>query len=151
MRAMLFVLSLLIAAVPAFTARAEEPETLLGVWSTRDDRAHIRLHRCEDERLVCGTIIWTKSGKDDRLGATILSGFAFEDGRLRGGRILDPRNGSSYRGRLELIAEDRLKVEGCVLIFCGDQQWVRVFEHTSSALALVTEDAPSEDHPAIQP
>lgn len=121
-----FFAGLIFVLLGISSVHAEEERTLFGVWATRGDGAHVLIHRCEDGKLVCGSIVWTASGKPDRIGAAILTGFAFEDGRLRGGRIIDPRSGSRYRARLEMIDEGLLKVEGCVLIFCGDQEWTRV-------------------------
>lgn len=117
-------LALLAAALPA---RAEpEAGKLFGVWETEGGESRVLIQPCAGEEGVCGSLIWTASGRGKHLGKTILSDFRFEDGRWEGGRIHDPRDDSSWRAKLDLRDENSLKVRGCWLIFCGGQTWNRI-------------------------
>ncbi|GER00013.1 hypothetical protein JCM17845_06360 [Iodidimonas gelatinilytica] len=104
-----------------------DPVKIMGVWKTKGGKSHVLIHPCVDETRLCGSLVWTDSGK--RLGETILRDFAFDGARLDGGRIRDPRSGKEYRAELELISSDQLRVKGCWLIFCGDQSWSRASSH----------------------
>jgi uncharacterized protein (DUF2147 family) len=44
-------------------------------------------------------------------------------GIYRDGLIYDPRSGKSYKGKLSLIDEFTLKVEGCIAFLCQGVQW----------------------------
>jgi len=44
-------------------------------------------------------------------------------GIYRDGLIYDPRSGKSYKGKLSLIDEFTLKVEGCIAFLCQGIQW----------------------------
>jgi len=109
----------------AGAAHAESPrDAFFGVWETENAKSRVQIHECDDDRL-CGSLVWTDSGKTDKLGRRILEGFVYERGRWNGGRIIDPRDGSSYKAKLKLDGRDMLSVKGCWFIFCGDQTWER--------------------------
>lgn len=121
--------SLLAGILGAFasTARAEPAvDDVLGVWQTENGKSRIHIHECDGEGRICGTLIWSRNGSGKRLGSRILADFVFEDGRWTDGRIVDPRDGSAYRAKLELESEDTLRVRGCWFIFCGGQDWTRI-------------------------
>jgi hypothetical protein len=42
------------------------------------------------------------------------------------GQIYNSENGKTYTGNISLSSPDVLRVEGCLLIFCGGQDWARV-------------------------
>lgn len=48
-------------------------------------------------------------------------GLSWEDGKIH-----DPRAGRSDKSKLRLLDENRLKVRGCLWIFCGSQVWTRI-------------------------
>lgn len=119
-------LAMLAAALLLSLPLRAEPaaEDILGVWLTEGGASRIHVHVCaEDSQELCGSIVWTRDGH--AVGKRILSGFAFDGEIWQGGRIADPRDGSSYRSRLSLLDADALEVKGCWLLFCGGQTWRR--------------------------
>lgn len=101
-------------------------ESLFGLWETAGGESRVLIHPCPDDEGVCGSLVWTASGRGKHLGKTILSDFRYENGRWEGGRIHDPRDDSAWRAKLDLRDEDRLKVRGCWFVFCGGQTWSRI-------------------------
>lgn len=123
-----FVIAALLAGVPA--------PGLAGDWVTADRSAIVRIGRCG--ATLCGRVVRvlaagaprTDIHNPDRAlrsrplaGLAVLSGF-----RLDGsgdGRAYDPKSGRSYRARLRLDPQGRLRVTGCVAIICRSQTWTR--------------------------
>jgi uncharacterized protein (DUF2147 family) len=42
------------------------------------------------------------------------------------GRIYNADNGKTYASNVSLTSSKALKVEGCVLVFCGSETWTRL-------------------------
>jgi uncharacterized protein (DUF2147 family) len=122
-----------------------QPASPVGDWVTAGGDAMARIEPCGSR--LCGTLVWLKDAFDkvtgrpyvdeknpDRalrarpvLGLQILRGF-MPAGRNRwaGGRIYSPDSGKTYVSKLRLESDNRLKVEGCLVVFCGGQTWTRV-------------------------
>ena len=123
-----------------------------GNWLVKDQTAIIRIAPCADA--LCGTIAWTSQPgldennpdptKRDRpiVGTQILlgmkpvggggtggtggaSGTGGTGGNRWDGEIYNPENGKTYSGHIILLSPDLLRVEGCLLIFCGGENWTR--------------------------
>jgi uncharacterized protein (DUF2147 family) len=118
-----------------------------GNWLVKDQTAIIRIAPCADA--LCGTIAWTSQpgldennpdpSKRDRpiVGTQILLGMkpAGGTGGTGGasgtgsnrwdGEIYNPENGKTYSGHIILLSPDQLRIEGCLLIFCGGENWTR--------------------------
>ncbi len=112
-----------------------------GTWQSADGYARVQIERCGGS--VCGAIAWMQvpnhpdgTPKRDEhndnpslrertlLGLPLMWGFrAAEDGRWADGRIYNPKNGNTYRAYLEATKLGRLKVSGCLFIFCGSETW----------------------------
>ncbi len=119
----LLLLSVLVLAIPA---RAEPgPNSIVGVWESDSGKSRIEIQACPAREGYCGRIVWTRSGNPAFLGAPVLEGLVYRKGRWVKGAIRDPRNGATYRARAELETPDRLKVKGCLLIFCDSRIWTR--------------------------
>lgn len=58
-------------------------------------------------------------------GMTILWDLARDGEGWKGGNILDPSNGKTYKSKLQLIDDDKLGVSGCVAFICREQVWIR--------------------------
>ena len=125
-------------------ARAADPT---GNWLVKDQTAVIRIAPCADA--FCGTIAWTSQPgldennpdptKRDRpiVGTQILlgmkpaggtggaSGTGGTGGNRWDGEIYNPENGKTYSGHIILLSPDLLRIEGCLLIFCGGENWTR--------------------------
>ena len=118
-----------------------------GNWLVKDQTAVIRIAPCADA--LCGTIAWTSQPgldennpdprKRDRpiVGTQILlgmkpaggtggaSGTGGAGGNRWDGEIYNPENGKTYSGHIILLSPDLLRIEGCLLIFCGGENWTR--------------------------
>ena len=122
-----------------------------GNWLVKDQTAIIRIAPCADA--LCGTIAWTSQpGLDENnpdpskrnrpiVGTQILLGMKPAGGGTGGtggasgtggaggnrwdGEIYNPENGKTYSGHVILLSPDLLRIEGCLLIFCGGENWTR--------------------------
>ncbi len=131
-----------IGALGLPAAALAAPASAVGVWRTPLDQGLVEILPCGAQ--LCGRILGsTKISADPRLpdsqnhdprlktrplkGLMLLSGFHGGPTRWDGGRIYNPEDGNLYESHMRLLAPDRLKVEGCVLmILCKAQVWVRV-------------------------
>lgn len=129
------VIALAAAFVAATPASAANPVT--GRWLTAEKDAVILIAPCGSQ--MCGTIdrfiVPPPQGLDQRdvnnrdpgkrsrklLGMAILTGFT-PDGSVWNGTIYDPKSGKTYRSVLERDG-GKLKVKGCISIFCQTQTW----------------------------
>jgi len=106
-----------------------------GNWLVKDQTAVIRIAPCADA--LCGTIAWPSQpgldennpdpGKRDRpiVGTQIIVGMKPAGGNRWDGEIYNPENGKTYSGHIILLSPDVLRIEGCLLIFCGGENWTR--------------------------
>jgi uncharacterized protein (DUF2147 family) len=127
----------LLWAVPAAAA-----STPAGDWLVADGTAVIRVAPC-GEGAFCGKIAWTPGeGVDDHnpdaskrgqniIGTTILIDMKAAGNNRWNGEIYNPEDGKTYSGSIVVVGPDILRVEGCLLVFCGGENWTR----TSGAAA----------------
>jgi uncharacterized protein (DUF2147 family) len=134
--------------VSAVTARAAEPT---GVWLTADQSARIRVEKCADG--YWGSIDWEKQpGTDTKnpdpskrgrplLGTPILISMKPSEQNKWDGKVYNPKEGSYYNVSIILEDANRLKLQGCMLIFCGGETWTRVADQqrTTTGAAGATE------------
>ena len=126
----------------AGTALADQNEPI-GIWLTQAGDAKIQIARCGST--ICGTIVWLKApldsatGKlqtDDKnpdpakaqrpiIGLNLFLGMKSE-GSKWSGRIYNADDGKTYASNLSLVSPKALKVEGCVLMFCGSETWTKL-------------------------
>jgi len=132
---------LLIATFFSFAAFSSENHPLKDTYWLAEDSI-ISIREC-DARL-CGVMehIFTAEGEDPLgildtnnpeedlrtrplIGIRLLDSFnPFpKKGIYKDGLIYDPRSGKSYKGKLSLIDEFTLKVEGCIAFLCQGVQW----------------------------
>lgn len=118
----------------------------LGVWATKNDRAHVRITRCGTS--LCGAIVWLKRPlrngrpKIDRhnpnprlrarplVGLRILTGFkaaARSRDRWVDGSIYDPGSGKTYHSTIRLEPGGMLGVRGYIgwSVFGRTETWTR--------------------------
>mgnify|MGYP005996051427 CR=1 FL=1 len=122
-------------AIPAVAA-----DSIAGTWYTDGKRAVVKIGKCGDT--VCGKIsrfiekpkdgVTTDINNPDPelrkrplLGLAVLSGFTL-DGDIWRGEIYNPETGKSYRSVVERTGKDKLKVQGCISLFCRTQRWTLV-------------------------
>jgi len=132
---------LLIVAFYSFAAFSSEDHPLKDTYWLAEDSI-ISIREC-DVRL-CGVMehIFAEEGEDPLgildtnnpeedlrtrplIGIRLLDSFnPFpKKGIYKDGLIYDPRSGKSYKGKLSLIDEFTLKVEGCIAFLCQGVQW----------------------------
>jgi uncharacterized protein (DUF2147 family) len=60
------------------------------------------------------------------IGIDLLHGFSRQldsSNSVKGGRIYNPRDGRSYKAKLQLHDDGNLTVQGCFLFFCDGETW----------------------------
>jgi uncharacterized protein (DUF2147 family) len=130
------------------TAQAADPS---GVWLTADQSAKIRVEHCPDG--YWGSIDWEKvPGTDAKnpdpskrgrplLGTPILIGMKPSAANKWDGKVYNPKEGSYYDISIILEDANRLKLQGCMLFFCGGETWTRAADQqrTTTGAAGATE------------
>jgi uncharacterized protein (DUF2147 family) len=142
MRSRLYSLSAFVCLIIANAALADQNEPT-GMWLTQAGDAKVWIARCGSS--ICGTIVWLKqpidnaTGKpqiDDKnpdptkarrpiIGLNLFLGMKSE-GTKWSGRIYNADNGQTYASNVSLVSPKALKVEGCVLMFCGSETWTKL-------------------------
>ena len=112
-----------------------------GYWLTSDSIVEIK----DCGKNLCATIehIFVSQGVDPEsildsensntehrsrplIGINLLEGISsqFDSGKsVKGGRIYNPRDGKSYKAKLQLHDNGDLTVQGCVLFLCDGETW----------------------------
>lgn len=123
----------LLAFLPLAAAFAAEPK---GEWLVAEKTARIRIADCAGA--LWGFVAWEADpGLDAKnpdpakrtrptLGMPILLGMKTDGPDRWNGRIYNSENGKFYSGGITMLAEDSLRVRGCILGFlCGGENWTR--------------------------
>ncbi len=129
------------------------PQAAEGVWVMDDDSARIKIAPCASQPArLCGTIVSikprppsekakaraqaqpkakTKDGRppptaESMIGTTIMVGFKPNGpGKWNGGRFEFPGSDMKVNATLAINKDGTLRVQGCVLVMCGGQNWKR--------------------------
>ncbi len=142
-----FPRSFLIAAASAgvvFSAALAVPsDDIKGTWLSADGGAKVKINSCGDG--ICGNIVWlrepvdksTGKPKTDKhnpneaqrsrpmLGLQVMSGMKPESDKRWTGTIYNADDGKTYRSKVTLLSANKVKVEGCVLVFCQGETWTK--------------------------
>jgi len=129
-------LCILLVSVTVFAANADD---ILGVWFNGEKDAKIEIVKCADK--YCGRIVWLKEpsypegSKDGApgtprldhnnpgaamkktpiIGLQIVYDFTFAgDDLWKDGRVYDPKNGKTYKGRMTFISPQQLDLRGYI-------------------------------------
>jgi Uncharacterized protein conserved in bacteria (DUF2147) len=91
-----------------------------------------------DNPALCGNLVWTKGppradknnpdpAKRSRsvLGMETLINMKPTSANRWEGEIYNAEDGKIYSGSISLVSENVLRIEGCVWILCGGQNWTR--------------------------
>jgi uncharacterized protein (DUF2147 family) len=112
----------------------------VGDWMVADKVAVVRVAPCApDAPALCGNIVWTKGppradknnpdpAKRTRsvMGMETLIDMKPTSANRWEGEIYNAEDGKNYSGRILLLSDNVLRIEGCVLgILCGGQNWTR--------------------------
>jgi uncharacterized protein (DUF2147 family) len=123
------------AILAASNAIAADPS---GEWMVADHSARIRIEPCSDG--YWGSIAWERQpGTDNKnpdpkrrgkplLGAPILLSMKPEEDNKWEGKVYNPKDGGYYNASIQLESPNKLRLEGCMLIFCSGETWTRVPE-----------------------
>jgi uncharacterized protein (DUF2147 family) len=128
--------AILIAASPGLAAHADD---ILGIWFNGEKDARIEVEKCGEK--YCGTVVWLKepnypegskdgipgSPKTDHhnpdpslrktpiIGLRIVQDFSFAGENLwKDGKVYDPKNGKTYKGRMTLVSPAQLDLRGYI-------------------------------------
>jgi uncharacterized protein (DUF2147 family) len=119
--------------VSGVAALAADPT---GVWLTADQSAKIRVEHCADG--YWGSIDWEKQPGTDMknpdpskrgrplLGTPILISMKPSAANKWDGKVYNPKEGSTWNVSIILEDPGHLKLQGCMLVFCGGETWTRV-------------------------
>jgi uncharacterized protein (DUF2147 family) len=138
-----FVVAILTALFGAAPAKAQTGGEASGIWLTQAGDARVRVSKCGGG--VCGVIVWLRApinpatGRpqvDDEnpnpslarrpmIGLPLFMGMQPSGPNRWSGQIYNADDGKSYASNISLAAPDTLKVEGCVGVLCGSENWTR--------------------------
>jgi uncharacterized protein (DUF2147 family) len=114
-----------------------------GLWLTQAGDAKVEISRCGTA--ICGKVVWLKAPIDKATGKPQvddknpnpalakrpivgLSLFASMQPQATGkwsGHIYNADDGKTYTSNVTLLESAKLKIEGCVGIFCGNEVWTK--------------------------
>jgi uncharacterized protein (DUF2147 family) len=122
----------LAAATVAFTAaEAAPPSSIQGRWVNPDHTVVVAIAPCGGS--LCGTVEWAtaQAQQDARRGTPQLIGTQIltelqQDGSMWKGKLFVPDADLHGEGKIEAIADNQLKVEGCEFGICKSQVWTKV-------------------------
>jgi len=130
------VLSFLLLSSTVFAANADD---ILGVWFSGEKDAKIEISKCAEK--YCGKIVWLKipnypegdkdgvpgtpkvdhhnpdpaHKKDPIIGLQIVHDFVFAgDDKWKDGKVYDPKNGKTYKGKMTLVSPVQLDLRGYI-------------------------------------
>jgi uncharacterized protein (DUF2147 family) len=133
---LLFILSIVLAANTTFAANADD---ILGEWFNEEKDSKIEVLKCGEK--YCGKVVWLKDPnypegdkngipgtplldhnnpnpglrKTPIIGLQIMYGFSFDGGNIwSGGKVYDPKNGNTYKGKMTLVSPKTLKLRGFI-------------------------------------
>ena len=147
-----FLVGLLTLALSGWLWAADDAQTrVAGNWMTQSKKAIIQISQSSDGTLQ-GRVVGgdEPGGKVDAKnpdpakrnlplrGQVIMSGLKYDgDGKWSGGTIYEPDEGKTFRCKVELRADDTLKVRGFIGIslFGKSQMWTR---YTGTSMDLPT-------------
>ncbi len=128
----------LLSAVPV-SSWAAQADDILGVWFNGEKDARIEIIKCGDR--YCGKVVWLREpdypeGSKDGvpgtpkldhnnpdpslrkvpiIGLQIVHDFRYAgDDLWKDGRVYDPKNGKTYRGKMTLVSPGRLDLRGFI-------------------------------------
>jgi len=137
-RNILLFAAMIILSIPVVSLAAGADD-IVGVWFNGEKDAKIEIAKCAEK--YCGKIVWLKEPnypegskdgtpgtpkldhnnpdgllkKDPILGLQIVYDFTFAgDDLWKDGRVYDPKNGKTYKGKMTLVSPTRLDLRGYI-------------------------------------
>lgn len=142
-----FIRLFLLLAISTFCTAQQNPEAdaILGLWLTDEKDAHVEIFKREEA--YCGKIVWLKEPEKDGkpaldekngheelrsrpvMGLEVIMDFQYDNNnQWKGGHLYSPKEGSTYKGKLELDGNTILKVTGYLGPLKRTVQWQRIQE-----------------------
>src|ERR1700694_3846310 len=138
-----FIIAMLTALLAAPGAQAQAGGEATGIWLTQAGDAKVRVSKCGAG--ICGVVVWLRdpidsaTGKpqvDDKnpnpslrrrpmIGLPLFRGMRPSGPDKWSGQIYNADDGSIYASHITLSGPDSLRVEGCVSMLCGGENWTR--------------------------
>ncbi len=115
-------------------AFADKADEAVGTWLRPKQGWHVQFAMCEDNaEKLCGTVI-SGEGVDKLTGGPVVGVkmlFDLEksaDGSKWVGAMYDPKGGGTYKGKVKIRKDGRVKMSGCLLggLMCKSEKWTRV-------------------------
>jgi uncharacterized protein (DUF2147 family) len=136
-------ISVLTALLCAPVAMAETAGSPMGIWLTQAGDAKVRVSNCGGA--ICGVVVWLREPVNPATGQPMVDDKnpnpalakrpmiglpLFHDMRISGpnkwsGRIYNADDGGTYVSNISVSGPDTLRVEGCVGMMCGGENWTR--------------------------
>jgi uncharacterized protein (DUF2147 family) len=110
-----------VAAAPA-PAPAPKPVATspIGIWMAEKNEGKVVIEQCGAN--LCGWGIEKDGSKSKKMTLINMK----PSGEKWVGRVYDPRGGGTYDSNIALRGPDRLRVTGCMMMFCQGQTWTRI-------------------------
>jgi uncharacterized protein (DUF2147 family) len=147
MSRLLAVLLLALFSSPALMAQSKDADKLVGVWQPSDGRSYVKIDKIGNK--FYGRVVWLKEANeedgsprldknnpDESLRSTPLKGYRVmkdlvynEDEKMwLDGTIYDPKNGTTYNCKIELMDDNKIEVRGFVgtAVFGRTDVWTRL-------------------------
>jgi uncharacterized protein (DUF2147 family) len=127
-------------AVSGAGAQTGDPS---GIWLTQAGDAKVRVSKCGAH--ICGVVVWLREAVNPATGRPMVDDKnpnpalakrpmiglpLFTDMRIAGpnkwsGHIYNADDGGTYVSNISVSSPDTLRVEGCVGMMCGGENWTR--------------------------
>lgn len=147
MSRLLAVLLFALFSSPALMAQSQDADKLVGVWQPSDGRSYLKIDKIGNK--FYGRVVWLKepneedgspkldkNNPDESLRSTPLKGYRvmkdlvyYEEVKLwLDGTIYDPKNGTTYNCKIELMDDNKIEVRGFVgtAVFGRTDVWTRL-------------------------
>tara|TARA_R110002050_G_scaffold2603_3_gene14829 strand:+ start:3867 stop:4322 length:456 start_codon:yes stop_codon:yes gene_type:complete len=144
---LLAVLLVAFFSSPALNAQSKDADKLVGVWQPSDGRSYVKIDKIGNK--FYGRVVWLKepneedgsprldkNNPDESLRSTPLKGYRVmkdlvynEDEKMwLDGTIYDPKNGTTYNCKIELMDDNKIEVRGFVgtAVFGRTDVWTRL-------------------------
>ena len=118
---------LVIALALGIGATRSEAKELTGAYAPPGLHMIVRFGKCHAAGVqTCGTLLWTwnDTGRlHARPGDIVVRGLEWNGQSWRGGTLVDPESGRTYRGSATPTGSGSLLLKGCAGPFCSTQVW----------------------------
>ena len=137
-----FLASVFVGLLAASGAGAQTADPS-GIWLTQAGDAKVRVSKCGAN--ICGVVVWLREPVNPATGLPMVDDKnpnpalakrpmiglpLFTDMRIAGpnkwsGRIYNADDGGTYASSISIAGPSTLRVEGCVGMMCGGENWTR--------------------------